>query len=113
MAYINGKKVLQVVQVIGGGGSSNIAFENVQVATSDFVASIVYNDYPYEAVIVTDASLQNINALGGLITFDTTEAASGNYSSIADLDTTLGTITVYAKEIPSVNFTIPSIVIYM
>lgn len=113
MAYINGKKLLQVVQVVGGGGSSNISFDNVAVNTSAFVSSVAYNDYPYEATIITDSSLQNIDAQGGLVTFDVTEANSSNYSSVANLDTANGTITIYAKEIPSANFTIPNIVIYM
>lgn len=101
------------VKAKNGGGSSNISFDNVAVNTSAFVSSVEYVDYPYQATIISDNSLIGITAVGGLITFDVAEANSSNYSSVAELDTTNGYIIIYAKEIPSANFTIPNVVIYM
>lgn len=92
--------------------SNNLSFESIVVETTDWVASVLYADYPYQATIITDASLIGVGAIGGLVEFEFQEEYSSNYCGNAELDTTNGTITIYAREIPSANFTIPKVIIY-
>ena len=86
-----------------------IAFSNIAVDDANFVSSSVYNDYPYECVVLQTNQLINKIVSGGMVTFDVDEANSGNYASICNVDTTTGEITIYAKTIPVNDFTIPSI----
>lgn len=86
-----------------------IAFSNIAVDDANFVSSLVYTDYPYECVVLQTNQLINKIVSGGMVTFDVDEANSGNYASICNVDTTTGEITIYAKAIPSGDFTIPSI----
>lgn len=85
-----------------------ISFSNVNVLTTDFVSSVEYVDYPYEAVVVNSSSLIG-NVTGGMVTFDVAEANSGDYASVCKIDNVNGTITIYSKSIPSVDFVIPNI----
>lgn len=85
-----------------------ISFSNINVSPSDFISSSEYLDYPYEAIVVTSSSLIGV-ITGGMVTYDVTEANSGNYSSVASIDNVNGTITIYAKEIPVSAFTILNI----
>lgn len=94
----------------GVDGTTNglISFSNINVLTTDFVSSVEYVDYPYEAEVVNSSSLIG-NITGGMVTFDVTQANSGDYASVCKIDNVNGTITIYSKSIPSVDFVIPNI----
>lgn len=86
-----------------------IAFSNINVDKDNFVSSSLFVDYPYECVVLNTNQVVNKVISGGMVTFDVDEANSGNYASICNIDTTTGDITIYAKTIPSDDFTILSI----
>lgn len=93
---------------VDGTTTGLISFNNVSVAPSDFVSSVEYTDYPYEAVVVNSSSLIG-NVTGGMVTFDVPEANSGDYASVCKIDNVNGTITIYAKSVPVNSFDIPNI----
>ena len=93
---------------VDGVTNGLISFSNINVLTTDFVSSVEYADYGYEAVVVNSSSLIG-NITGGMVTFDVTEANSGDYASICKIDNVNGTITIYSKSVPLVDFVIPNI----
>lgn len=86
-----------------------IAFSNIAVDTTDFVSSVEYPDYPYECVVLNTNQVVGKVISGGMVTFNVDESNSGNYASICNIDTITGDIKIYAKAIPSDDFTILSI----
>lgn len=92
-----------------GSTSGLITFTNIAVDDADFTSSTEYTDYGYECVVLQSDDLIGKTVNGGMVTFDVAEADSSNYASICNVDTTTGEITIYAKAVPSGDFTIPSI----
>lgn len=90
----------------GSGGASNIlTFENIQVATTSFVEDTTYSEFGYKA----DIPCTGVTAdFFSSVTFDVTEAISGNYAPISL--TGAGIVTIYAVEQPESTITIPSII---
>lgn len=86
--------------------SSAIKILNTDVTESMFVVDSTYEDYPYCLQIEVDEADA---ALIPTVNFDLPQAASGNYAPIAEAVD--GMIKIYAKEIDSQAFIIPSIVL--
>lgn len=84
--------------------TKNLYFENKTVAVGDWDADTTYADYGYKAVIscagVTSTMLSEV-------TFAPIEADSGDYAAICLSGA--GTVTIYAKAVPSGTITIPTI----
>lgn len=78
---------------------------SVSVATSAWVASGI-TAYPYKADITISGITANDYAL---VSFASTEASSGNYSP--ECDTSAGTLTIYARAVPSAAITISYMII--
>lgn len=93
---------------VDGVTNGLISFSNVNVDTSNFVSSVEYVDYPYEAVVVTSSSLIG-TITGGMVTFNVPEANSGDFASVCKIDNVNGTITIFSKSIPNGDFIIPNI----
>lgn len=92
----------EVDNLVSTGG--HLTFSNVTVATTAFVEDTTYTDYPYKADIacegVTASHIPEVN-------FSLEDATSGNYATFALSGE--GVVTIYAKEIPASDLTIPSI----
>lgn len=95
----------------GNALSANIVtrliFASVSVATSSWVSDSTYDDYDYKAVI----SLNDVTAaMIPDVVFDPDDATGGNFAPVALAGA--GSVTIYAKEIPSAAITIPSIICF-
>jgi len=88
----------------GVNGLNRRMFTNVEVATTDWTSDNTYTDYPYSASIDLDFVASN-----GIcyVCFGMEEATSGNYAPVADYDDTTGYLTLWAKEVPNGDITIP------
>ena len=88
----------------GNGNCSSIVKSNVSVATSAWVPSNTYSDYPYEAsVTVTGCTSNHVPE----VIFSVTDAVSGTFAPICVSGT--NTVTIYATETPTADMTIPTI----
>lgn len=77
---------------------------DVVVEIADWVADTTYADYGYKADLTLTGMLATYEPS---VVFGLTEVESGNYASVCLAGE--NTITIYAKEIPSVSITIPLI----
>lgn len=90
----------------GGGGNGNIiTFSNITLETSAWVEDTTYEEFGYKADIVCTGVTADFFSD---VTFNVTEAISGNYAPISL--TGAGTVTIYAVEQPENAITIPSII---
>ena len=86
---------------------TRLIFTNVSVATSAWTSDSTYTDYDYKAVISTS----NVTAsMIPEVVFDPDDATSGNLAPVADSGS--GSVTIYAKEVPSSSITIPTIICF-
>ena len=84
--------------------TKTLYFENKTVAVGDWVADTTYAEYGYKAVI----SCANVTStMLSEVTFAPVEADSGHYAAVCLSGT--GTVTIYAKTVPSGTITIPTI----
>lgn len=90
----------------GGSGNGDILiFQNITVPTSLWQEDSTYEEFGYKA----DIPCEGVTAdFFSDVTFDVTEAISGNYAPISL--TGAGTVTIYAVEAPEITITIPSII---
>ena len=86
---------------------TRLFFNNVSVATSAWVSDSTYTDYAYKAVI----SLNGVTAdMFPEVVFLPDDVASGNFAPV--VVSAAGSVTIYAKAVPSSAVTIPSIVCF-
>lgn len=83
-----------------------LAFTNVLVPASAFVANSTYEDYPFRAAV----ALNGVAATGYIpeVIFDLTDATSGIFSPVAVSYN--GGVYIYAAEDPAKDTTIPTII---
>ena len=95
----------------GNALSANIVtqlkFTNKTVATSAWTSDSTYTGYNYTAVV----SCSNVTAtMIPDVIFSPADAMSGNFAPVAD--SSAGSVTIYAKEVPSATITIPTIICF-
>lgn len=84
--------------------TKTLYFTNKTVAVGDWSADTTYTDYGYKAVI----TCENVTStMLSEVIFAPTESDFGNFASVCLSGT--GTVTIYAKSIPSGTITIPTI----
>ena len=99
-------------RTINGNALSNnvvtrLMFSNVSVGTSSWVSDSTYTDYDYKAVI----SLNDVTAsMIPDVIFAPEEALSGNFAPVATSGA--GSVTIYAKDVPSSAITIPTVICF-
>lgn len=87
--------------------NTRVMFSNTSVATSSFVSDSTYSGYSYKAVI----TLSGVAAsMFPEVVFSPSDAESGNFAPVATAGS--GSVTIYAKSVPSAAITIPSIVCF-
>lgn len=86
---------------------TRLIFTDTSVATSSFVSDSTYSDYGYKAVI----SLTGVTAsMIPDVVFSPDDVASDNFAPVAL--TASGSVTIYAKAVPSSAITIPTIICF-
>ena len=88
----------------GNGNCSSIVKSNVSVATSAWVSSTTYSDYPYQASITVSGCTSNHVPE---VVFSPTDASSGIFAPVCS--STTNAVIIYAKEKPSAAITILTI----
>lgn len=83
---------------------STLVFSNISISTTLWTDDITYTDYPKKADIPCEGVTTNYVAD---VIFGITEAFSNNYAPVTL--TGDGVVTIYAKEVPSADITIPTI----
>lgn len=84
--------------------NTTLVYTNTSVPTSLWVASSIYTDYPYQATMTLVGATSSYVAH---VSFNVTEINSGIYAPVSL--TGVNSVTIYAQEIPSSTFIIPSI----
>ena len=85
----------------GNGNCSSIVKSNVSVATSAWVSSTTYSDYPYQASITVSGCTSNHVPE---VVFSPTDASSGIFAPVCS--STTNAVIIYATEKPSAAITI-------
>ena len=86
---------------------TRLIFTSVSVATSAWTSDSTYTGYDYKAVISTS----NVTAsMIPEVVFEPDDAASDNFAPVAS--TASGSVTIYAKSVPSDAITIPTIICF-
>lgn len=86
---------------------THLKFTNISVATSAWTSDSTYADYDYKAVLST------ANVTSSMIpevVFDPDDAASDNFAPVAVSGS--GSVTIFAKEVPSSAITVPTIICF-
>jgi len=102
-----------ITRTVNGSALSNdivtrLIFTNVSIAANAWASDSTYADYDYKAVIST----ANVTAsMLPEVVFDPDDASSGNFAPVAVSGS--GSVTIYAKEVPSAAITIPSIICFV
>lgn len=87
--------------------TTRLIFTDTSVATSAFVSDSTYSDYSYKAVI----ALNNVTAsMIADVIFSPSDATSNNFAPVAV--TASGSVTIYAKSVPSSAIIIPTIICF-
>ena len=84
--------------------NQTLIFSNISVSTTSWVSDATYANYPYKADIPCEGVTADYVAD---VIFALTEATSDKFAPVTL--TSNGIVTIYAKEIPSVDITIPTI----
>jgi len=82
-----------------------VHFYSTNVLKSAFVSNSTYADYPYRAAVALSGVLESMIPE---VYFDVPQITSGIYAPVARAYN--GGIYLYASEVPSANFTIPTII---
>ena len=82
-----------------------LAFSNVSVDASAFVADTTYEAYPFRAAVALDGV---ISSMIPEVIFGMADAISGNFAPVAE--TYSGGVYIYAVDVPENNTTIPTII---
>ena len=96
--YLNG-----ITYEIGGDYVANTI-----VRTGDWSADDTYTEFPYKAEITIPQMQENSDAVFEVV-FDVPEAVSGNYAPVCYYDGVHDALSIWAKEIPDHDITIPLI----
>lgn len=94
-------------------------FDNRKVYLNEWKDSSVFDEYKYENTFYTPISLTKTNyRVSGNVVFSLSDAESGNFASVARFSIYMGDkigvqISIYAKEKPLENITIPSVSVFV
>ena len=102
--WIYSRTPSQIKSDIGAGNCSSIVVNNVSVATSAWVSSTTYSDYPYQASVTVSGCTSNHVPE---VVFSPTDASSGIFAPVCS--STTNAVIIYATEKPSTSITIPTI----
>lgn len=91
----------QIKSDIGAGNCSSIVKSNVSVATSAWVSSTTYSDYPYQASITVSGCTSNHVPE---VVFSPTDTSSGIFAPVCS--STTNAVIIYATEKPSAAITV-------
>lgn len=97
------------VSAIESTGSAVATLDNVVLEVANWEASTLYESFEYKYVIENEVfiSCNSVHLVLGV-----EDADSGNFASSVDIDKVNGKITLYARELPNSDITIPTILIY-
>lgn len=87
--------------------TTRLMFTNISVGTNAWTSGSPYSDYGYKAVLPTP------NVTSSMIpevVFDPDDVSSGNFAPVAVSDS--GSVTVFAKAVPDVAITIPTVICF-
>lgn len=97
------------VSQIESTGSAVATLDNVVLDSDNWQETTTYPSFSYKYVITNQVF---IGCVSVHLVLGVEDADSGNFASSVDIDKTNGKITLYARELPSEDITIPTILVY-